>query len=143
MCMMCSLGGFRATYLWLRLEEMASSGPVSVLHNGTLRLAAALAFIFALVPVASAAQAKLPPLRDPVFLNIGFVCQWKDSCIAKQRGAMKKALGYVDKHDPPAWKVQQCNRNASRYRGRGRVDWIGFNNCIRNSSIRPAVRRRR
>jgi len=138
--MMCSLAGFRATYLWLRLGQMASSGPVDVLHNGTLRLAAAAAFAFAL---AGPAQAKLPPLRDPVFLNIGFVCQWRDSCIAKQRGAMKKALAFVDKRDPPAWKVQQCNRNASRYRGRGRVDWIGFNNCIRNKTIRPAARRRR
>ena len=27
--------------------------------------------------------AKLPPLRDPVFLNIGFVCQWQDECIAE------------------------------------------------------------
>jgi hypothetical protein len=123
---------------------MASSGVVNLLHYGTLRPAAAAAFIFVLATagLAGSASAKLPPLRDPVFLNIGFVCQWRDSCIAKQRGAMKKALGYVEKHDPPAWKVQQCNRNASRYRGRGRVDWIGFNNCIRNKSIRPAPRRR-
>ena len=125
------------------MVQMASSGTVKLLHYGTLRVAAALAFILALVPPASAAQAKLPPLRDPVFLNIGFVCQWRDSCISRQRAAMKKALGYVDKHDPPSWKVQQCNRNASRYRGRGRVDWIGFNNCIRNKTIRPTVRRRR
>jgi hypothetical protein len=122
---------------------MASSGPVSMLQYGTLRLAAAAAFILALLPVPGAASAKLPPLRDPVFLNIGFVCQWRDSCIAKQRGANKKAMGYVNKYDPPAWKVQQCNRHASRYHGRGRVDWIGFNNCIRNKTIRPAVRRRR
>jgi hypothetical protein len=31
--------------------------------------------------MAPAAPAKLPPLRDPVFLNIGFVCQWQDECI--------------------------------------------------------------
>ena len=119
---------------------------VGVLHLGTLRYAAAAGLIlafFALTALASPAPAKLPPLRDPVFLNIGFVCKWRDGCIARQRTAMKKALAYVDKHDPPAWKVQQCNRNASRYRGRGRVDWIGFNNCIRNKTIRPTVRRRR
>ena len=124
---------------------MTRLGTVSVLQFGTLRFAAAAALILilGLAGWVSAAQAKLPPLRDPVFLNIGFVCQWRDGCIAKQRSAMKKALAYVDKYDPPAWKVQQCNRNASRYRGRGRVDWIGFNNCIRNKTIRPAVRRRR
>ena len=92
--------------------------------------------------VSGAATAKVPPLRDPVFLNIGFVCQWRDSCIAKQRSANKKAMAYVNKYDPPAWKVQQCNRNASRYHGRGRVDWIGFNNCIRNKAIRPVAHRR-
>ena len=124
---------------------MASLGTVSALQNGTLRFAATLLLILGVGAISSAgsAQAKLPPLRDPVFLNIGFVCKWRDACIAKQRGAMKKALAYVNKYDPPAWKVQQCNRNASRYRGRGRVDWIGFNNCIRNKAIRPTVRRRR
>ena len=124
---------------------MAILGTVSVLHFGTLRFAAAVAIILGLAAAGfpAPASAKLPPLRDPVFLNIGFVCQWRDGCIAKQRSAMKKSLAYVDRHDPPAWKVQQCNRNASRYRGRGRVDWIGFNNCIRNKSIRPTVRRRR
>jgi hypothetical protein len=124
---------------------MTRLGTVGVLQIRTLRYAAAAAFalVLGLGSPAASAQAKLPPLRDPVFLNIGFVCQWRDGCISRQRTAMKKALAYVDKNDPPAWKVQQCNRNASRYRGRGRVDWIGFNNCIRNKSIRPAVRRRR
>jgi len=127
------------------MGQMASLGTVTLLHNGTLRFAAAVALILAVgaACLAPPAEAKLPPLRDPVFLNIGFVCQWRDSCISKQRGAMKKALAYVDKYDPPAWKVQQCNRNASRYRGRGRVDWIGFNNCIRNKTIRPAAVRAR
>jgi hypothetical protein len=93
---------------------------------------------------AGTASAKLPPLRDPVFLNIGFVCQWREPCIGRQQKAMKHALGYVRKHHPPAWKVQLCNRNASRNRGRGRVDWIGFNNCVRNERLqRPVSRRRR
>ena len=127
------------------MVKMASLGTVSLSHNGTLRAAAAAAFVFVLAAAgwAGTAHAKLPPLRDPVFLNIGFVCQWRDTCIAKQRGAMTKALAYVNKYDPPAWKVQQCNRNASRFRGRGRVDWIGFNNCIRNKTIGRTVRRRR
>ena len=124
---------------------MTRMGTVGGLQIGTLRYAAAAAFalVLGLTSSAASAEAKLPPLRDPVFLNIGFVCKWRDGCIARQRSAMKKALAYVDKNDPPAWKVQQCNRNASRYRGRGRVDWIGFNNCIRNKTIRPTVRRRR
>jgi hypothetical protein len=91
---------------------------------------------------AGAADAKLPPLRDPVFLNIGFVCQWREPCIGRQQRAMRHALGYVRKHHPPAWKVQLCNRNASRNRGRGRVDWIGFNNCVRNERLQRPVARR-
>ena len=58
----------------------------------------------------------------------------------RQQSAMKKALRYVRKHDPEQWKLQLCNRNASRNRGRGRVDWIGFYNCIRNDKLRrPAT----
>ena len=73
--LMCSLGGFRATYLWLRLRQMTNSGSVSLFYNGTLRLAAAATFILVMagVGLTGSAQAKLPPLRDPVFLNIGFV----------------------------------------------------------------------
>ena len=84
--------------------------------------------------MAPAAPAKLPPLRDPVFLNIGFVCQWREGCMERQQKAMGRALKYVKKYDPPAWKVQLCNRNASRRSTR--VDWIGFNNCIRNPALR-------
>ena len=92
-----------------------------------------------------AAEAKLPPLRDPVFLNIGFVCRWENRCIERQRKAMDRALAYVKKTRPAAWKIQQCNRNASR--SRGRVDWIGYNHCIRNPKLTRssnyASRRRR
>lgn len=89
----------------------------------------------ALVAAASAAPApgKLPPLRDPVFLNIGFVCKWQERCMRDQQRAMKRALGYVRKYRPAARKIQLCNRNASRW---GRVDWIGFENCIRNRRLR-------
>jgi hypothetical protein len=103
--------------------------------------AVAVAAFVASIPTAS--EAKLPPLRDPVFLNIGFVCQWQDRCIRRQQSAMRRSLAYVEKHDPPEWKIQLCNRNASRNRGKGRVDWIGYNNCIRNQSLRPATTRRR
>lgn len=85
---------------------------------------------------AGAAGAKVPPLRDPVFLNIGFVCQWQERCIQKQQRAMKKAIGFTKKYKPPGWKIHLCNRRAVQRRS-GRVDWISYNNCIRN----PAVQR--
>jgi hypothetical protein len=75
-----------------------------------------------------------PPLYDPVLLNIGLVCQWNTHCMGKQQKAMKRALKYVRKTDPPAWRIQQCNRNASRKRQR--VDWVGYENCIRNAVLR-------
>ena len=81
----------------------------------------------------SAAPA-VPPIRNPALLNIGFVCHWQKRCMERQQRAMKRALAYVKKHRPPLWKVQECNRNASRRRNR--VDWIGYNNCIRNPTLR-------
>ena len=97
----------------------------------------ALAFCFG----AAAAPAKSPPLRNPALLNIGFVCRWEARCMKRQQHAMGRALKYVRKENPPAWKVQLCNRNAGR--NGTRVDWIGYNNCIRNESLRPPVRKRR
>jgi hypothetical protein len=97
---------------------------------GRLGLAALL---FALAaPVAAA------PLHDPVALNIGLNCQWQPRCIAQQYHAMKRALSYVSKKRPAAWRVHQCNRNAARKRNR--VDWIGFDNCIRNTMLRASSR---
>jgi hypothetical protein len=90
-----------------------------------------------LASAGSGAAAKLPPLRDPVFLNIGFVCQWQDECIQKQQRAMKRSLNYVKKSKPPAWKVQFCNRRAS-FRRTGRIDWISYYNCISNRSLGEA-----
>lgn len=92
--------------------------------------------------IAAQAATKAPPLRNPALLNIGFVCKWQARCIRRQQSAMSRALGYVRKYRLPSWKVQLCNRNAGR--NGTRVDWIGFNNCVRNPALRPPpVRRQR
>jgi hypothetical protein len=82
--------------------------------------------------------AKLPPLHDPVFLNIGFVCQWQDACIAKQQKAHKRSVAYMKKNKPASWQVQLCNRRAS-FRRTGRVDWISYYHCISNAKIAGAA----
>lgn len=74
-------------------------------------------------------------------LNIGLVCQWGAACMARQEKAMRKALKFVGKYDPPEWRLHLCNRNAARG-GASRVDWIGFDRCIRNPALRPPVSRR-
>jgi hypothetical protein len=92
----------------------------------------------ALAGAAAPAHGKLPPLRDPVFLNIGFVCKWQERCIKDQQRAQRRAVYYVKTYRPATWKIQLCNRNASRRNGR--VDWIGYYNCIRNKRlVRPPV----
>ena len=84
----------------------------------------------------------MPPLSRPAILNIGYVCRWESRCMRSQEQAMERAIKYVRKYRPPAWKVRLCNRNAAR--GRSRVDWIGMTNCIRNPNLRPPrVNRRR
>ena len=95
---------------------------------------------FALGAAGSGAQSRVPPLYDPVLLNIGVVCKWNSHCIGRQQRAMKSALAYVKKHRA-AWKVEQCNRNSAR--NGTRKDWIGFNNCIRNPAIQRVASRRR
>ena len=87
---------------------------------------------------AASADAKLPPLRDPVFLNIGFVCQWQETCITKQQKAHKRSVAFVKKHKPATWQVQLCNRRAS-FRRTGRVDWISYYHCISNAKIAGAA----
>ena len=82
----------------------------------------------------SASPARPAVLHDPIALNIGVNCQWQPRCMKQQRGAMKRALGFVVRARPPQWRIQLCNRNASR--GGNRVDWIGFDHCIRNSGLR-------
>ena len=98
-------------------------------------------FAVAIGAASNAAPAKVPPLRDPVFLNIGFVCQWQEDCIQKQQKAMKQALAYGRKSKPTNWQVQFCNRRAT-FRRSGRIDWISYNSCIRNPKLRdtPASR---
>ena len=111
---------------------------------GGLKLKLALAALVVSAGLSSAAAAagtKPPPLRNPALLNIGFVCRWQDRCISRQQQAMGRALKYVRKHRPPAWKIQQCNRNAGR--NGTRVDWVGFNNCVRNADLQPPPRYRR
>jgi hypothetical protein len=76
----------------------------------------------------------LAPLYDPVSLNIGLACQWKYSCVEAQTRAMKRARSYVARRKPALRQIHQCNRNAAR--SGGRVDWIGFDNCIRNPRLR-------
>lgn len=92
------------------------------------------AVALAVVSAPAASEAKVPPLRDPVFLNIGFVCQWQERCMERQQGAMKRALRYMKARNPPAWKIQLCNHRAVQRRS-GRVDWISYNNCIRNPKV--------
>lgn len=86
------------------------------------------------LPTPAGAQRR-PLLHDPVALNIGINCQWQSTCMSRQRAAMKRALAYVAKVRPPQWRVQLCNRNAGR--SGTRIDWIGFDHCIRNPSLRP------
>jgi len=88
-----------------------------------------------------ASEARAAVLHDPVALNIGVNCQWQPRCMAQQRSAMKRGLGFVAKSRPPQWRVQLCNRNA--HRGGNRVDWIGFDHCIRNGALKPPPAQRR
>ena len=96
------------------------------------------ALLAAMAPAAIAAQARVP-LYDSIRLNIGINCRWQQTCIRDQERAMTRALRYVKNEQPPEWRIHLCNRNASR--GRNRVDWVGFDNCIRNTALRPASMR--
>ncbi len=101
----------------------------------------ALSGLAALALAACAYHARAAaPLYDPVILNIGINCQWKQHCEHKQRDAMKDAGQFIAARHPPLWKVHMCNRNARR--ATARVDWVGFNSCIRNSRLGQPARRR-
>lgn len=94
------------------------------------------ALLFLLIAAGMAAPAwSAAPITDPSTLNIGLNCQWQQRCIRDHQRAKKRALKFVDKYTPPAWRIQLCNGNARR--GTLRVDWIGFDQCIRNSALRP------
>jgi hypothetical protein len=100
-----------------------------------MRAAGAILLAMALAAAVSAASAaRRPPLRDPVLIRIGVLCRWERSCIARQQSAMASALRYVNRRSPPTARIHACNRNASR--GMDRVDWVGFDNCIRNPRVR-------
>lgn len=87
----------------------------------------------ALMMFAIAGASPGAPINDPVQLNIGISCRWDTNCVKQQQRAMRKSLAYVAKYHPPLWRIQQCNRNASR--GTAKVDWTGFNNCVRNAGL--------
>jgi hypothetical protein len=95
--------------------------------KGTLAL-----LILAAVPAPPASAAA--PLHDSTSLNIGLNCRWERRCMASQEHAMRRALSYVSARRPPQPLIHLCNRNATR--GRFRIDWIGFDNCIRHASLR-------
>ena len=97
------------------------------------------ALLAALVTLCASSGARASPLADPVALNIGLSCQWQQRCMSQQKKAMKRALKYVKNEQPPTWRIELCNRNASRKSRR--VDWIGFNNCVRNAVFRPPAQR--
>ena len=81
------------------------------------------------------------PLHDPVILNVGINCQWQRSCERRQLKAMSSAHAFIARSHPPLWRIQLCNRNARR--SISRVDWVGFDDCLRNPRLaRPAPRRR-
>jgi len=105
-------------------------------------------YLLALVAAALATPARGgAPITDPSTLNIGLNCQWQQRCIREHKGAKKRALRYVEKYRPPAWRIQLCNRNARR--GTLRVDWVGFDHCVRNETLRepppppPIARKKR
>lgn len=99
-----------------------------------MRGTGAILFMLSVALVGAAASAaRRTPLRDPVLMRIGIICRWERTCIQQQQAAMAAALRYVDRKSPPPSRIHACNRNASR--GSGRVDWVGFYNCIRNKRI--------
>ena len=114
----------------------AASFRTARLCSLALKAVAPFAALFLTLFAAPAPAARSSaPLFDPVALNIGLSCQWERRCMSAQQRAMKQALKLVRKQQPPEWRIHLCNRNASR--NRARVDWVGFNNCVRNAALRP------
>ena len=105
-----------------------------VLAIRALASAAAIALVVSARPAVAAA-----PLYDPVVLNIGINCQWQQRCQQQQRSAMAGAAKFIAAKHPPLWKIHLCNRNARR--STARVDWVGFNRCIRNKRLGQSARR--
>ena len=76
----------------------------------------------------------LAPLYDPVVLNVGINCQWQRTCERRQLNAMNDSRRFIARAHPPLWRIHLCNRNAAR--SATRIDWVGFNSCIRNPGLR-------
>ena len=108
--------------------------------NARLALAALILGSAGTFAAEAEARAK-PPLRNPALLNIGFVCRWQSRCIRTQEKAMLRSLKHMRSYPPAAWKVQMCNRNAAR--NGTRKDWVGFENCLRNTALRGPLKPRR
>jgi hypothetical protein len=108
--------------------------------SGVMRWILGAAAASVMVSISAGAAAR-PMLYDAVALNIGVNCQWQSQCMSRQRAAMKRALSYVEKRRPPYWRVQLCNRNARR--AGYRVDWVGYDHCIRNAALKPPARAHR
>lgn len=103
-------------------------------HSGVPMVRFACLFAIAAAALCGEARAAAP-ITDPSTLNIGLNCQWQQRCIRDHQRAKKRALKYIRKYAPPTWRVELCNRNAGR--GRLRVDWVGFDHCVRNSALLP------
>lgn len=90
-----------------------------------------LKLVFALAAESAAAAAPArPPLYDPVLVNIGLNCRWEMRCMKLQQRSMNHALNFIHAARAPTSRIHRCNRNASR--GRSRIDWVGFDRCVRN-----------
>ena len=111
---------------------------VSVTFAGMGRKVVVAAFALIAAPDPGHAVA---PLYDPVALNVGINCQWEPRCQRRELKAMSQAREYIARAHVPLWRIHLCNRNARR--SAARVDWIGFNDCIRNRHLqRPPGRGR-
>ena len=77
----------------------------------------------------------MAPIYDPMTLNIGINCQWQPHCQRQQTKAMNDARKFIAAYDVPLWRIHVCNKNARR--GPARLDWVGFNSCIRNPQLVP------
>lgn len=76
----------------------------------------------------------------PVIQNIGGLCGWRKQCMALQQRSMQSALSFVaSSRRLPMWRVHLCNRNASR--ASNKIDWVGFDACIRNKKLKRPKRR--
>lgn len=89
-----------------------------------------------LVSAAASAQTRR---THPVVQNAGALCRWQKPCMARQQLSMQRALNFVAVSRPATWRVHLCNRNASR--ARNKIDWVGFDACIRNPKLKRPKRR--